>query len=217
MATSAPPIGAEPTDEQLFRRFRTTGDADAFAALVHRYERELFGYLRRYVANAETAEDVFQATFLQVHLKRETFDDARRFRPWLYAVATHQAIDAQRRSRRHRMAHLDEGRPGIDGRTTFSGGLSGREAAVDAGAEDEETRQWIAAAVAGLTEPQQSVLHLVYRKGVKYREAAERLGIPVGTVKSRLHNALAALGKSLQQHRLVPAADLMPCRVPAKK
>ena len=48
---------------------------------MRRYERELYGYLRRYVGNAEMAEDVFQATFLQIHLKCEQFDEGRRFRP----------------------------------------------------------------------------------------------------------------------------------------
>ena len=55
-------------DEELLRRFRSGGDESAFEALVHRYERELFSYLRRYLGNAEMAEDVFQATFLQVYL-----------------------------------------------------------------------------------------------------------------------------------------------------
>ena len=59
-------------------------DTDAFESLVHRYEQELFSYLRRYCGSAEMAEDVFQATFLQVYLKKENFEDGRRFRPWLY-------------------------------------------------------------------------------------------------------------------------------------
>ena len=95
------------TDEVLIRRFQQSGDTAAFESLVHRYERDLFGYLRRYLHSAEMAEDVFQTTFLQVHLKRDAFADGRRFRPWLYAIATHQAIDAQRRNRRHRAVDLD--------------------------------------------------------------------------------------------------------------
>ena len=55
------------TDETLLVRYRTGGDRELFAQLVDRYQRELFNYLRRYLGNAEMAEDVFQATFLQVH------------------------------------------------------------------------------------------------------------------------------------------------------
>ncbi|MFM7033746.1 MAG: RNA polymerase sigma factor, partial [Planctomycetia bacterium] len=84
--------GGGPTDEELLARFRKDDDAAAFESLVHRYERELFSYLRRYLGSTEMAEDVFQATFLQVHLKKEQFEEGRRFRPWLYTIATNQAI-----------------------------------------------------------------------------------------------------------------------------
>ena len=98
---------ARDSDETLLLRYRQTGGRDDFAQLVHRYERELYNYLRRYLGDAEMAHDVFQATFLQVHLKCDQFEDGRRFRPWLYTIATNQAIDAQRRNRRHRMVSLD--------------------------------------------------------------------------------------------------------------
>ena len=95
------------TDEELLLRYRETGDREAFARLVERYERELYNYLHRYTGSAEMAEDAFQTTFLQVHLKCDQFEQGRKMRPWLYAIATNQAIDAQRRNRRHRMASLD--------------------------------------------------------------------------------------------------------------
>src|SRR5436190_14810128 len=84
------------TDEELVLRL-VRGDDAGFALLVRRYEVELFCYLKRYLGDAVLAEDVFQNTFLQVYQKRDLFDKDRRFRPWLYAVATHQAIDAMRR------------------------------------------------------------------------------------------------------------------------
>ena len=102
-----PMTGKDYSDDQILAIYKRKGDRELFAHLVRRYERELYGYLRRYVGNAEMAEDVFQATFLQIHLKCEQFDEGRRFRPWLYTIATNQAIDAQRRNKRHRMASLD--------------------------------------------------------------------------------------------------------------
>ena len=60
------PPTEEPADEQLFKTFCDTEDTTAYEVLVSRYERELFSYLRRYVGSAEMAEDVFQATFLQI-------------------------------------------------------------------------------------------------------------------------------------------------------
>src|SRR4249920_2878831 len=94
-------------DEVLLDRYRNQADREAFAQLVHRYERELFSYLRRYLGDAEMAEDAFQATFLQVHLKCDQFEEGRKFRPWLYTIATNQAIDAQRRNKRHKSVSLD--------------------------------------------------------------------------------------------------------------
>ena len=95
------------TDEQLLLEYRLTGDRELYAQLVYRYERELFSYLRRYLGNAEMAEDVFQAAFLSVHLKCNSFEEGRRFRPWLYTIATNAAIDARRRNKRHRTVSLD--------------------------------------------------------------------------------------------------------------
>lgn len=187
---------SSPSDEELLRRFRTGADAGAFATLVHRYERELFGYLRRFLHDAALADDVFQATFLRVYLKHDTFAEDRRFRPWLYGIATHQAIDAQRRLRRHRMATLDVDPAGADGgrarpRPVAAAGNS----PADQAAEDEAgDRAW--AAVERLSAAQRGVVTLVYRQGMTLDAVAQRLGIPVGTVKSRLHAALTALRQS---------------------
>ena len=90
------------TDEELLLEYRMTGGSGVFEALVKRYERELYNYLRRFLNNQVLAEDAFQATFMQVHLKCHLFDSERKVRPWLYTVATNQAIDIQRRNRRHR-------------------------------------------------------------------------------------------------------------------
>ena len=95
------------TDEKLLLSYRSEPDNRVFEELVHRYEKELYGYLRHYLGDAEMAEDVFQQTFLQVHLKCGQFEPGRKVRPWLYTVATNQAIDYQRRNRRHRMSSLD--------------------------------------------------------------------------------------------------------------
>ena len=191
--------GGGPTDEELIGRVRAGDDAAAFESLVHRYERELFSYLRRYLGSAEMAEDVFQATFLQVHLKRENFEEGRRFRPWLYTIATNQAIDAQRRNRRHRMVSLDHRTGGDDDVGSLLEMLSGRDQTADQKLEDEETKNWVRSAVEELPDPLKSALILVYHQGMKYREAADVLGIPVGTVKSRLHAALLKLNESWQE------------------
>ena len=192
------------TDEELLLGYRDQGDRSSFDRLVHRYERELFGYLRHYLGDADMAEDVFQQTFLQVHLKCSQFDSDRKVRPWLYTVATHQAIDLQRRNRRHRMVSLDRGVGGKSGddEAGLVDLLGGSEAEPGDEAEAAETRDQVRAAVDNLPEQTKQVVVLVYFQGLKYREAAEVLSIPVGTVKSRLHAAIQKLSET------IPHSDL---------
>ncbi len=104
------------SDEKLLLSYREKRDQRMFEELVRRYEKELYSYLRHYLGSPEMAEDVFQQTFLQVHLKCGQFEPGRKVRPWLYTVATNQAIDYRRRNRRHRMSSLDRvGRGGEEG------------------------------------------------------------------------------------------------------
>ncbi|MEQ8791458.1 MAG: sigma-70 family RNA polymerase sigma factor [Pirellulaceae bacterium] len=183
------------TDEQLVVDYRQTGDRDVFALLVRRYERELFSYLRRYLGNAEMAEDAFQATFLQIHLKCDQFQSGRKFRPWLYTIATNQAIDAQRRNRRHRMVSLNQS--GGSGDNADVGKLIDLMVSDDADpldrVDEAERRELVQQALDELPEHLRTAVHLVYYQGLKYREAAEVLSVPVGTVKSRLHTAILKL------------------------
>jgi len=193
-----PPSG-ERTDEDLLLEYRERGSRWAFEALVHRYETELYNYLRRYLGDAQMAEDAFQTTFLQVHTKCGQFESGRRVRPWLYTIATNQAIDAQRRNRRHRMISLD--RRWADGREDEMGPLAALLDSEEPGpleqVESAERDVTVRRGVEWLQEPLRQVVTLVYFQGLKYREAAEVLSIPVGTVKSRLHCAIRKLNEAL--------------------
>jgi RNA polymerase sigma-70 factor (ECF subfamily) len=182
------------TDEELLERFRRK-QTEAFGVLVRRYERELYGYLRRYLGDASLAEDVFQNTFLQLYIKSGQYEPGRPVRPWLYTIATHQAIDALRRNNRHQAVSLDETRTDAgDGELVGLMELleSRGPAPVDA-ATAEERREQVRAGVERLPDFLKQVLVLAYYQGLKYREIADILGIPVGTVKSRLHAALVKL------------------------
>ena len=186
------------TDEELLLAYREQADRDAFSELVGRYERELFSYLRRYLGDASMAEDTFQATFLQVHLKGDQFEAGRKFRPWLYTIATNQAIDAQRRNKRHRNVSLDRNtRPeGSDDVAALVDLLASNEPAPESNLDATHQRQWVRQAVESLPEGLRQAVNLVYYQGMKYREAADILEIPVGTVKSRLHSAILKLNEA---------------------
>nr|WP_084422495.1 RNA polymerase sigma factor [Rubripirellula obstinata] len=182
-------------DESLIVQYRDSGDRALYETLIARYEREIYNYLRRYIGDAELAEDAFQGTFLQVHLKCQQFDSSRRFRPWLYAIATNQAIDIQRRNKRHRMISMDR-TSGADlgEHGGWSDSLVGDCPDPLLVASEQENSRWVHQSVDSLGESLKQVVHLVYYQGMKYREAAETLNIPVGTVKSRLHAAVGRLG-----------------------
>ncbi|MHC4400428.1 MAG: RNA polymerase sigma factor [Planctomycetota bacterium] len=198
---------AEWSDEDLLLEYRSVGDRGAFEELVHRYERELYNYLRHYLGDAEMAEDAFQAAFLQVHLKCQQFEPGRKVRPWLYTVATNQGIDAKRRSRRHHMVSLNQRLQGghqEEGSGSLMELLDGHDPSPADELEWDEQRRFVREAVDRLPDSLRQVLLLVYYQGLKYREAAEVLAIPVGTVKSRLHAAIRRLENFLIHTQLPP-------------
>ncbi len=182
------------SDEELLNRFRR-GQKESFGVLVRRYERELYGYLRRFLRDGNLADDVFQNTFLQLYTKIGQYEAGRPVRPWLYTIATNQAIDALRRNGRHPTISLDQNRQEVGNgefhslRDLLEGGGPGPLEATEGG----ERRERVRASVDNLPDFLREVVLLAYYQGLKYREIAEILDIPVGTVKSRLHAALLKL------------------------
>lgn len=203
---------AEPTDEQILDRVRR-GELGDFGELVRRYERELYGYLRRFVGRDDLAADVFQNTFVQVFTKIDKYEPGRPARPWLYAIATNQAIDALRRRGRRPDAFADVAQPGADAaddpRPLAEATPDPTPGPPDA-VEAAETRDRVRAAVAGLPEPFQQVVALTYFQGMKYQDVADALGIPLGTVKSRLHAALAKLAETWDGPAPVASPNVTP-------
>jgi RNA polymerase sigma-70 factor (ECF subfamily) len=188
------------SDEQLLDVYRADRDPAVFTELVSRYQRELYNYLRRFLGDATLAEDVFQATFLQVHVKRDAFEQGRKFRPWLYTIATNQAIDAQRRNRRHRRLSLNQPNgAGSENVGTLIDLVAGDAGDPADSAETGEASAWVREEVDALPEPLKNAVNLVYFRGMKYRDAAKVMSVPVGTVKSRLHSALQRLGASWRE------------------
>jgi len=187
---------AQLSDEELMSRYREEGLEFLFNELVHRYERELYRYLSRYIGDPTLAEDVFQNTFLQVHLKRGLYEDGRPVRPWLYAIATHQAVDSLRKVGRHPTVSLDQ-KAGRSDRESEAANLIDLLVGDDSGPlselQDQERIEWVRESVERLPETLRQTLILAYHQDLKYREIADILKIPVGTVKSRLHAALAKL------------------------
>jgi RNA polymerase sigma-70 factor, ECF subfamily len=193
---------AEQTDEELLRRHRGGGGDGPFPVLVERYRGELFHFLLRFTNSRAAADDLFQETFLQVHISAESFDVSKRFKPWLFTIAANKARDYLRRARRQKTVPLSASVDGSGGGGASSGGGTSfvdlMEADLplpDAVTADAEIAELVRGVVAELPEHLREVLLLAYFQKLAYRDIAEMLGVPLGTVKSRLHAAVGTFAQ----------------------
>ena len=185
-----PPDDAR-SDEMLLTVYRQ-GNKAAFAELVERYERELFHFLVRFLGDRAAAEDVFQETFLQVHQSADQFDPARRFRPWLFTIAANKARDLMRSQARRPTNPLQASiSPGDDESGQFIDLMQSTATMPDAPLEKEELQQQVHKTVMGMPEHLREILLLSYFHQFPYKQISDILSIPLGTVKSRLHAAVA--------------------------
>lgn len=181
------------SDEQLLTD-HLAGVPGAFDELVARYAQELYGFLCRFVADSSAAEDLIQETFVQVHLAASSFDPARSFRPWLYAIAANKARDYLRAMGRRQHYSLD-----ATGSDEEGPAPSQRIEAADTALWDlvdaDERKAAVRQLVSRMPEHLRLILTLGYFQQLPYAEIAEILEIPVGTVKSRLHSAVNHFAK----------------------
>lgn len=187
------------SDEDLLQRYRGGGaEADAaFATLVERYRVELFHFLMRFTGVRAAADDVFQEAFLQVHISADTFDASRRFKPWLFTIAANKARDLLRKRRRQSTLSLsaEVGGAGGDDSASFVDLLEADLPMPGDVVLDEEQRGMVRQVVDNLPDHLREVLILAYFNKMPYRDIAENLSIPLGTVKSRLHTAVATFAE----------------------
>jgi len=186
-APAAPAI----TDEQLLDSYRN-GNKAAFAQLVERYQRELFHFLVRFLGDRAAAEDVFQESFLQVHQSAAQFDPSRRFRPWLFTIAANKARDLMRSQARRPTNPLQASiSPGDDESGQYIDLMEATNPAPGQAMEREELQKMVHGTVMGMPDHLREILLLSYFHQFPYKQISDILAIPLGTVKSRLHAAVA--------------------------
>ena len=183
--------GAAVSVETELTRLRG-GDVEAVAAVMERYQHRVYRYLLRIVREPGTAEDLFQQTWLRVMERIRSYDPQRNFESWLFVLARNLAID---HLRRYRPESLDEPLPSGDPRVELIVGAG-------AGALEQllarERAGWLAEAVVELPLVFREVLTLRFEEEMKLEEIAAVLGVPLGTVKTRLHRALKHLRQALE-------------------
>lgn len=169
------------------------GHRQAFGELVVRYQRMIAGIAWRYGVRQEELEDLTSEVFIKVYRKLHQYRPEHPFSTWLFRLAANHVLDHRRRARR---AGLRVAMP-----------LQLEDPAPDPGREFE-SRERIALvreAVNSVAPRYREALFLVYVEGLKLEEAARTLGLPVGTIKSRLMRGREALRKILAGgHRALP-------------
>ena len=168
------------------------GDPDTvIRELYSDHASALRGYVEQFCPDRTSADDIVQETFIRAwrHLPQLSADD-RPVRPWLFRVARNLLIDANRAARAQPMVVPDQ---------------AAGEAGTDSGLEEILDRQLVSAALQHLSPAHQTVLVETFYRGGTVATVARELGIPHGTARSRLHYALDAMRKELQEHDAIAA------------
>ena len=174
------------SDEALYERL-LQGDIGAFDVLYARHERHLFGFILRHVGDREEAEDILHEAFMAVLRERDGGRSASSFRAWLFQVTRHLCLNRLRTRRRAAQAFERVAQAPLEPSAHPERALAERETAA---ALDKA----IARLPATLAE-----LYQLRAGGMSYDELAEVLGIPVGTVKSRMHQMVCLLREEMSR------------------
>jgi RNA polymerase sigma-70 factor, ECF subfamily len=183
------------SDSDLLHRY-CEGEENAFQEIMDRYKNSLYAFLRQFLNRHDLVEDVFQETFLQLYTSRESFDASRPLRPWLFTIAANKAKDALRKSQRHATVSI--------GTISSSDDMSFEEVLnvlthdnelPTVELERQETATKVNRIITNMPENLREILILAYFNRFSYKQMAEMLSIPIGTVKSRLHTAVARFAK----------------------
>jgi RNA polymerase sigma-70 factor (ECF subfamily) len=189
----------EVDDLSLVKKARA-GEADAFRALVVRYQRKVYAVSLGIVKDPDLAWDVAQETFVRVHGHLAEFEGKSSFSTWILRIATHLAIDAVRKERKARREEMDDVKEADiaeagEGILSTSLGNDPRDNALR-----RELAEKISEALETLPEKHRTILVLREVEGLSYEELAERLGIHKGTVMSRLFHARKKMQAALRRY-----------------
>jgi RNA polymerase sigma-70 factor (ECF subfamily) len=200
----------DPVRDLALVRAVADGSEPALGELYDRYVDGVYAAAIRLLDDRQVAEEIVQETFLALWNRAELFDPAAgSLAAWLHTIARNRTVDRLRAlGRRPSLVPLSStaGDDEPDGvaldRVAASGvviGGAGDELTPEGAAEATELRATLADALAGMPEPERSVIVLAYREGLSQSEIAERLGWPLGTVKTRTRRGLARLRVVLEQ------------------
>jgi RNA polymerase sigma-70 factor (ECF subfamily) len=172
-------------DRDVLRRF-TQGDRDAFESLFRQFEREVYRWILRIVREPGAAEDALIEAFWRAYRGRARFDPSRSFGAWMRRIATNCAVDQLNSTNRRRWMVLGD-----------VGRVPPTPAAMGGGPANQQLADDIRRAFASLSPKLRVVATLALIEECPHAEIADALGVPIGTVKSRLFRATQQLRREL--------------------
>ena len=191
--------GTEPSDGELVAR-TVAGDDGAYTVLVERYSDFVYTVVLRVVRSEEDARDVAQEAFVRAHRSLSRFRGDSKFSSWLYRIAVNRALThlKRRKSRPDTVEYTST--------SPVEAEFSSRRAVEDPEERvlDLEFRSRVRKAVAKLPPRYRAAVTLFYLEERSYKEVAEALGVPMGTLKTHLHRARAILREELEQEGMEP-------------
>ena len=180
------------TDEQLIARFQS-GDERAYIELVNRYRDRLINFVYPFLGDFEQAEDVVQETMLKLYEKKHYYREIAKFSTWIYTIARNLANTELRKKKRRKTTHIS--RMTKDDRQYD---IPAVQADLNQNLQNEFIRDRIHAAIKELPEHFKTVIILRDIQELSYDDISNIVGVPLGTVKSRINRARLQLQAELQ-------------------
>jgi RNA polymerase sigma-70 factor (ECF subfamily) len=167
------------------------GDQEAWREIVNTYSPRVFGLLRAQCNSADLAEEVAQSTFVTVASKINSYTELGKFEPWVFRIAMNRLRDEMRRRKRQARAMESEALAALPDRAQRPGQPEDRAEPVELAA--------LRAALGQLSEADQMIIHLRHHGGLSFKQIAEILDQPLGTVLAKQHRALKKLAEILER------------------
>lgn len=183
-------MDAEIESDELVAAKVQGGDVEAFGELIRRYEPKMLRYAKKFLFGTEDAKDQIQEVFLKAYMNIKSFDVSRRFSPWLYRIAHNEFLNAIKKHKRLPVFAFD-----LD---TLFPHLTAKETA-DQGIRAGEIKEMLDKSLGELHPKYRELLVLYYFEEMDYKEIAEILQIPVGTVGVRLKRGREMLKQIIEK------------------
>ncbi len=183
------------TDEELMKRFQN-GDENAYIELVNRYRDKILNFIFNYIGDFEISEDIVQDTMIKLYQKKQYYKEIAKFSTWLYTIAKNLANTELRKKKQRKttiLSHISRDDKQFD--------IPADQPGTHQEVESEITGKIIRDAIDQLTDKFKTVILLRDIQELSYEEISSIVGVPIGTIKSRINRARLQLQIELKHLR----------------